>query len=861
MENEENRKGNSSNSSIPIYKYNKNPSNLKKFWELSKKQFLVRFRTPASLIEIFFSFVFFFIIVPIDKLSSQVIPGDPNPIPVYNADPIALDIALFFLESNSTSVIAGPKTSAVFSLMNYLYSSFLQYTPLKVQYADNESSIPKQIDKVDSNGFGIYWENSEKEDFLTHPVIHTFTKCTTNCPTYSLYQYIRNYISLELMKLNPKNDEISKLAFLNSSFQKFASLPYQKHKIESQIPLIFIGSVIILSTMPDFEILSQEKFTKLSSLYFLMGCSRTIYYLSVYFVSFICTIFTSFVMSLFYCYYYLYKNVCFSLFFMSNVLFSLCFISFSLFVSTFFRSSKIAGFYSPFMFILNIVLVIMVTADFDRFWTSDFGSNKFLGLIPHTCFLFIACSLRMDSIQENIYINWSNLSQPELQYDISYGLLFLTFNAVLYTILFVISYIISIHWSEIKNKISSIFHHGKNQNIFQNNDDNEMPLFDVNDNNNNFFVRIKNLSKCYSKIDINNINQNDLALKCVSFDVKKNEIIVVTGPNGAGKTTLINILSGVIQPSLGTLELNQANIEFESENENLTFSSNPNKELKPTSLEEENNKSLSTFLLNQKHHIPSDPIASSCLKTANFSMLQPYLGVVFQENVFVSYLSVRENLILFGTLRGISKEDIETFTYFFADALQMRDSLSKLAKDLSGGQKRKLCLAIALIGNPSILLLDEPTSGVDVQGRQLIWKLISSLTTTSIVTTHGLEEAEAASTRIFLINNGKIPFTGNSAELREKFQCGYMIKFDNGPSAAQSALEIIRNDVLLNKKLNPEMARIRNDFLDTIYIPICPEVTDCLNEIEKRKDEFNIGEYSIFIEQLEDLILSTENII
>ena len=129
------------------------------------------------------------------------------------------------------------------------------------------------------------------------------------------------------------------------------------------------------------------------------------------------------------------------------------------------------------------------------------------------------------------------------------------------------------------------------------------------------------------------------------------------------------------------------------------------------------------------------------------------------------------------------------------------------------------------------------------------------------MTTHGLEEAETASSRIFLINSGKIPFTGNSAELREKFQCGYMIKFENGPSAAHCALGVIQNDVLLKKNLNPEMARIRNDFLDTIYIPICPEVTDCLIEIEKKKDQMNIGDYSIFIEQLEDLILSAENLV
>lgn len=862
---EPNREEDSLSFSLPIYRNKRNPSAIKIFLELIKKQFLVRFRSLASLIEIFFSFVFFLVVVLADKVSSQIVPSNLNPTPVFETIPIPLDIAYFFLSSNMTPVIAGPNTIPVMSLMNHLYSSFLRYTPLKIEYVDDESEIIKRIEKLDVNGFGIYWENSNKEDFLSNPIIRTYSQCVNSCPTYTLLREIRSYFTNELMKIDPNNEELNKLVFINSSLQMFAYPSFRKCKLRTQLPLMFIGSVIILATMPDLEILANEKFTKLLPLYSLMGCSETAYYLSFYFVAFLGSMITNLAMSLFYCFYYFMTGVSFSLYFTINCLFALSYLSLSLFILTLFRNAKFSRLYPSFMFIFNIASTLIVSYNFDKYWPLTISSSKLFSLVPQFTYLLIISSLRLNSLYTNKHINWSNVAEPVLGYNNSFGLASLAIDAVLYLILFIIAHAIFKYSSFIKNKLKSLFKHQNPQNFQNSFNDNDAILYDINDNNsnNNFFIRVTGLSKLYQQTNkknniINSTDEQDKrALKSISFDVKKNEIIVVTGPNGAGKTTLINILSGVIKPSCGNLDFNQNNLEIEKEN--IGFSLNQSKGLKPTSLEKEDDNSLSDYLLNSTNNFTNGEFSpSNCFRTDDFSLLQPYLGVVFQENVFVSYLSVNENLKLFGTLRGISKQDIDTFIDFFSNTLQMKDSLYKLAKDLSGGQKRKLCLAISLIGSPSILLLDEPTSGVDVQGRQLIWKLISSLSTTSIITTHGLEEAEAASSRIFLINKGNIPFKGNSAELREKFNCGYMIKFHRGSSAAYAALRVIQDEVLIQKNLNPDMAKIKHDFLDTIYIPICPEVTDCLTEIEKKKDELNIGDYSIFIEQIEDLILRTE---
>jgi ABC-type Na+ transport system ATPase subunit NatA len=175
-------------------------------------------------------------------------------------------------------------------------------------------------------------------------------------------------------------------------------------------------------------------------------------------------------------------------------------------------------------------------------------------------------------------------------------------------------------------------------------------------------------------------------------------VIVVIGPNGAGKSTMMNILSGALEPSEGTLSI-----------------------------------------------MGGEP-------TTRFKTIQKYLGVCFQENVLIPLLTMREHLLLFGAFRGVDAAELESAIDFFADTLQLREMMTNRARDLSGGQKRKLCISLSLLGNPPIVIMDEPTAGVDVQARQLIWKTISALKdTTTIVTSHALEEAEAVSSRLFIV--------------------------------------------------------------------------------------------------------------
>jgi ABC-type multidrug transport system ATPase subunit len=302
-----------------------------------------------------------------------------------------------------------------------------------------------------------------------------------------------------------------------------------------------------------------------------------------------------------------------------------------------------------------------------------------------------------------------------------------------------------------------------------------------------YIMQVEGLKKQYS-------GKQTFAVDDVSFKIKRGEIIVMIGPNGAGKSSIINTVSGAIPATAGTLQLGQDE--------------------------------------------PSDLFAG----------IQKCLGIVFQDNVIIKLLSIREHLEIYGAFRGIDDDVLQQAIDFFADTLQLKEMLPNRAGDLSGGQKRKLCIALALLGNPPIIIMDEPTAGVDVQARQLIWKTISNLKdSTCIITTHALEEAEAVSSRMFVVSRGKLPFVGTSSELREEFKCGYLLKLDSEPEAMDGILRFVQGYVP-NAKTLPDRD-------DTITLPVDGQIPVMLSNLDQHKEELGFEDYSFSVEQLEDVLL------
>ena len=206
-----------------------------------------------------------------------------------------------------------------------------------------------------------------------------------------------------------------------------------------------------------------------------------------------------------------------------------------------------------------------------------------------------------------------------------------------------------------------------------------------------------------------------LALDRVSLDIEEGEFFGLLGPNGAGKTTIISILAGLTRASTGSVSV-------------------------------------------LGHDVQRD-----------FSQARRSLGVVPQELVFDPFFNVREALRLQSGYFGVKHND--AWIDELLDSLGLADKANANMRQLSGGMKRRVLVAQALVHKPRVIVLDEPTAGVDVELRQTLWKFIARLNKqghTVLLTTHYLEEAEALCGRIAMLQSGRVVALDTTTELLKK---------------------------------------------------------------------------------------------
>ena len=220
-------------------------------------------------------------------------------------------------------------------------------------------------------------------------------------------------------------------------------------------------------------------------------------------------------------------------------------------------------------------------------------------------------------------------------------------------------------------------------------------------------ISIKNLSKVY--------DNGFEALKKINLDIKKGEIIALLGPNGAGKTTLISVICGIVTPSSGTVTVEDFDI------------------------------------------------------IKDYRETRSKIGLVPQELTLETFENVFNNVSYSRGLNG-KKPNPEYIEKILRD-LSIWDKKDLRLNQLSGGMKRRVLIAKALSHEPSILFLDEPTAGVDVELRKDMWKVVEELRRTGvtiILTTHYIEEAEAIADRVAVINQGEIIVIDKTEELLKK---------------------------------------------------------------------------------------------
>ncbi|KYB28525.1 ATP-binding cassette sub-family A member 3-like Protein [Tribolium castaneum] len=238
-------------------------------------------------------------------------------------------------------------------------------------------------------------------------------------------------------------------------------------------------------------------------------------------------------------------------------------------------------------------------------------------------------------------------------------------------------------------------------------------------------IKLVNLSKSFG---------SHTAVKNLNLDMYEGHITVLLGHNGAGKTTTMSMICGMFPPSGGTAIINGYDIR------------------------------------------------------TNIRNVRESMGICPQHNVLFDNLTVREHLHFFGELKGLKKNEINEEIDDYIKVLDLEDKKNTYSKNLSGGMKRKLSVGIALCGKSKVVMLDEPTAGMDPSARRKVWNLLQKQKTgrTILLTTHYMDEADLLGDRIAIMTAGELQCCGSSFFLKKTYASGYYLILDVTPKCRPS---------------------------------------------------------------------------
>src|SRR5438309_3801168 len=227
---------------------------------------------------------------------------------------------------------------------------------------------------------------------------------------------------------------------------------------------------------------------------------------------------------------------------------------------------------------------------------------------------------------------------------------------------------------------------------------------------------------------------NLTAVDAIDFDVERGEAFGFLGPNGAGKTSTMRMIGCVSPPSGGTLRI-----------------------------------------------LGLDPITRG-------AEIRARLGVVPQQDTLDMELTVRENIIIYGRYFGLPRGDLGRRADELIDFVQLKERADSKVEPLSGGMKRRLTIARSLVNDPEVLLLDEPTTGLDPQARHVVWDRLFRLKqrgVTLVLTTHYMDEAEQLCDRLVVMDRGGIAAEGSPRDLIERYSTREVLEIRFEPGSGE----------------------------------------------------------------------------
>ncbi|CAH4032670.1 unnamed protein product [Pieris brassicae] len=324
-------------------------------------------------------------------------------------------------------------------------------------------------------------------------------------------------------------------------------------------------------------------------------------------------------------------------------------------------------------------------------------------------------------------------------------------------------------------------------------EDNEMHIVKEDDpKEHEVGVKISNLTKVYG---------NNIAVNNVNLNIYDDQITVLLGHNGAGKSTTISMLTGNVSLTRGSVKLAGYNI------------------------------------------------------ASQLQLARAHLGLCPQHNVLFNELTVREHLEFFARLKGFCGKELDDEINMLIEKLEMQEKRNYLSQGLSGGQKRRLCVGIALCGGARVVLLDEPTSGMDPASRRALWNLLEKEKKgrSMILTTHFMDEADYLGDRVAIMSNGALQCIGSPYFLKTHYGIGYTLVV-----VKEEGFQLDVCTKIICKYL-PDSVPKDDDAVEVTYrLPSSNRelFEEMLNDLENNRSSIQFKNYGLIATSLEDVFMS-----
>jgi len=621
---------------------------------------------------------------------------------------------------------------------------------------------------------------------------------------------VQNFVDNIILKKETKRSSAQINAYV-------ASVTVPAHKEDDLSSTIgdtaqfFVALPLILPFLRLVNGIVKEKEKRIREGMKIMGLHQSAFYLSWFITYFLIMTTISLAVSLilsFTCFF----NSSFGFIFLWHWQYTICIVSLAMLISVFFSRAKLANI-AAFLIIFLLQFIEQAVSSVNsssnvRFWASIAP--------PASVALGIKNMLALESSQKGLTAD--TVDTIYLQYKTTYHYLWMAIDTVVFLIL--TAYLDQVLPSEFGIRKHPLFCLKRQRNHKSSTTKGESisgsaSTLDSIDQKPNFeevdlalksqetqreSIMVKNLRKVYPN--------GKLAVDGVSYNMYKGQIFVLLGHNGAGKTSTISMLTGLYPPTAGNIFVFDMDIR------------------------------------------------------TNLDEIRQAMGICPQHDVLFDDLTVKEHLQLFATFKGVEKSATKLEIKKLIQDLDLYEKRNYLAKNLSGGQKRRLSIAIAFIGGSKFILLDEPSSGMDTSARRRLWDMLKSYKHDRVIllTTHFMDEADYLGDRIGIMGEGKMQCLGSPLFLKNRFGVGYSLtltKRDASEKGNQHIIKFISNHI-------PEV-RVVSDVSAEISVQLPLETAHkfqgLFDDLDLNMRELNVENYGVSVTTLEQVFLNVAQLL